>query len=62
MESAEKTKRQFRSLRELATITGKHYRTLHRAAKSGKIRANRFGSSLMVPEAEVTRILERGWR
>jgi len=62
MTNAEKAKRQFRTLRELATITGKHYRTLHRAAKNHKIRTVRFGASVMVPEAEVERILQHGWR
>jgi hypothetical protein len=62
MKNAEKRQKQFHSLRELATMTDKCYRTLHRAAKEGKIRTVRFGASIMVSEQEVQRILTHGWR
>jgi Helix-turn-helix domain len=48
-------------LQAVATMTGKCYRTIHRAAKSGKIKTIRLGASRMVPRREVERILQRGF-
>jgi excisionase family DNA binding protein len=53
--------KEFDSLRELAQRTGKTYRTLHRAARSGKIKTVRMGGSVMVPKREVERILSHGF-
>jgi excisionase family DNA binding protein len=53
---------EFESLKRLAQLTGKTYRTIHRATRAGKIRVVRFGGSVMVPRREVERILEHGWR
>jgi excisionase family DNA binding protein len=53
--------REFDSIRELSLKTGKCYRTIHRAVKAGKIKAIRFGGSLMIPRREVERILQRGF-
>jgi len=53
--------REFESLRELSERTGKTYRTLHRAARAGKIKTVRFGGSVMVSKQEVSRILAHGF-
>ena len=59
---SEPERREFRSLRELADTTGKAYRTIHRAVRSGKIKTVRFGGSVMIPAHEYERILHHGWR
>jgi excisionase family DNA binding protein len=53
--------KEFNSLRELSELTGKTYRTLHRAVRAGKIKIVRFGGSVMVPKREVERILAHGF-
>ena len=57
----QQVRKEFDSLRELSQRTGKTYRTLHRAVKAGKIKSVRFGGSVMIPHAEVERILQRGF-
>jgi hypothetical protein len=54
--------RQFYSLSELAKVTGKAYRSIHRAVRAGKIRTVTFGGSRMIPEHEYRRVLAHGWR
>lgn len=61
MRGTEKKTREFESLRELSERTGKNYRTLHRAVRAGKIKVIRFGGSIMVPKAEVERVLQHGF-
>jgi hypothetical protein len=46
---------------DVATKTGKCYRTIHRAIKAGKIKTIRLGASVMIPRREVERILQRGF-
>jgi len=53
--------REFESIRELSAKTGMCYRTIHRAVKAGKIRAVRFGGSLLIHRDEIARILQRGF-
>lgn len=55
-------RRQFHTLKELAEITTRDYRTIHRATRAGKIRTIRFGGSVMIPREEFERILQHGWR
>jgi excisionase family DNA binding protein len=62
MQAPEQTQARFQSPRELATLTGKTYRTIQRAIKAGKIRTIRFGGSVMILSSEIKRILEHGWR
>lgn len=54
--------REFITLRELAAKLGKHYRTIHRAHRSGKIKTIYCGASVLVPLGEATKILRQGWR
>lgn len=54
--------REFVTLGELAAKLGKHYRTLHRAHRSGRIKTIYFGASVLVPLREAKRILDHGWR
>ena len=61
MRGNQQVAKEFDSLRELSQRTGKTYRTLHRAARAGKIKTVRFGGSVMVPRREVERILEQGF-
>jgi excisionase family DNA binding protein len=51
----------FVGLRELAQKVGVNYRTIHRAAQSGKIQSVRFGSLVKIPRREAERILQRGF-
>ncbi len=51
----------FTGLKELAGKLGTSYRTVHRAAQSGKIKTVRFGSLVKVSRQEVERILARGF-
>ena len=53
--------KEFDSMRELAERIGKTYRTVHRAARAGKIKTVKFGGSVMVPKREVERILAHGF-
>ena len=53
--------KEFDSIRELGHMTGKCYRTIHRAIKDGKIKAVRLGGSVMIPRREVERILAHGF-
>jgi excisionase family DNA binding protein len=55
------TQKEFSSLGEIAARIGKRYRTVHRAAKAGRIKTVRFGGSVMVPRREVDRILTHGF-
>jgi hypothetical protein len=52
----------FRTLVELATKTGKCYRSIHRAVQAGKIRTVYFGASRLIPPEEWERVLQHGWR
>lgn len=61
MRDNQQVPKEFESLRELAQRTGKTYRTLHRAVRARKIKTVRFGGSVMVPKAEVSRILTHGF-
>jgi excisionase family DNA binding protein len=61
MRGNQQVEKEFQSLRELSQRTGKTYRTLHRAARAGKIKTVRFGGSVMVPKREVDRILTKGF-
>jgi excisionase family DNA binding protein len=61
MRDNQQVPKEFESLRELAQRTGKTYRTLHRAVRAGKIKTVRFGGSVMVNKAEVSRILTHGF-
>jgi excisionase family DNA binding protein len=61
MRGNQQVPKEFDSLRELSQRTGKTYRTLHRAVKAGKIKAVRFGGSVMIPRQEVERILTKGF-
>ena len=61
MKGTPQVERRFESLRWLAETTGKSYRTIHRAARVGKIKTVRFGGSVMVPRQECERILTRGF-
>lgn len=58
----QQTSRRFHALRELAEVTTKDYRTIHRAARAGKIRTVRFGGSVLIPHDEFERVLKYGWR
>ena len=53
--------KEFNTIAELARRIGKCYRTIHRAVQQGKIKTIRFGSSRMIPRAEVERVLQRGF-
>jgi hypothetical protein len=57
-----KSQRQFHSLSELAGVTGKDYRSIHRAVQAGKIKTVNFGASRMIPKHEYERVLAHGWR
>ena len=61
MSDKQQNQREFESIRGLSERTGKCYRTIHRAIKSGKIKVVRLGASVMIPRREVERILERGF-
>jgi len=61
MRGIQQVEKEFESLRELSQRTGKTYRTLHRAARAGKIKTVRFGGSVMVPKREVERVLTKGF-
>ncbi len=61
MQAIQKAEKQFDSIKDVATRIGKTYRTVHRAVRAGKIKATRFGGSLMISRKEVERILERGF-
>jgi len=61
MRGSQPVEREFESLRWVAEKTGKDYRTIHRAARAGKIKTVRFGGSVMIPRQEVERILQRGF-
>jgi excisionase family DNA binding protein len=54
--------RRFFSLHDLAGVIERDYRTVHRAARAGKIRTVRFGGSLLIPREEFERVLTKGWR
>jgi hypothetical protein len=58
----EQATQRFHSLRELAVVIGKAYRTIHRAARQGKIRTKRFGGSVLIDPEEWERILRHGWK
>jgi excisionase family DNA binding protein len=61
MSDKQQNEREFESIQELSERTGKCYRTIHRAIKAGKIKAVRFGGSVMIPRREVDRVLQRGF-
>lgn len=48
------------TLQELAKAAGLSYRTVHRFAKSGRIKTIRLGASVRVPRKEYERILTKG--
>ena len=48
-------------LQDLAKETGISYRTLHRAAKEGRIKIVRLGGSIRVPRKERERIIAKGF-
>lgn len=58
---AEKPAKQMHSIGDVSAVTGKCYRTIHRAIKEGKIKAVRLGGSVMIPAVELRRICERGF-
>jgi hypothetical protein len=49
------------SIKDLCTITGKCYRTIHRRIGEGKITVIRLGASVMIPKREVERIVAKGF-
>jgi len=51
----------FISLKELANRLGVHYRTIHRASQSKRIKTVRFGGQTKVHQREAARIMERGF-
>jgi excisionase family DNA binding protein len=55
------TGKELYSIRELCEKTGKCYRTIHRRIREGKITTLRLGASVMIPKAEVERIIARGF-
>jgi excisionase family DNA binding protein len=55
------TQADFFGLRELAAKMGVNYRTVHRAAQSGKIQSIKFGSLVKIPRREAERILTKGF-
>jgi hypothetical protein len=57
----EQPEKQMHSIRYVSAVTGKCYRTIHNAIKSGRIKAIRLGGSVMVPDGELRRICERGF-
>jgi excisionase family DNA binding protein len=61
MPEKQQIEREFESLRELAQRIGQSYRTLHRAAREGRIKTVRFGGSVKVPKREVERLLVKGF-
>jgi excisionase family DNA binding protein len=61
MSDKQQNEREFESIQELSERTGKCYRTIHRAIKAGKIKAVRFGGSVMIPRREVDRVFQRGF-
>lgn len=56
-----RTEREFFTLKELSVKIGQTYRTLHRAARDGRIKTIRFGGSVRVPRREVERLLVKGF-
>lgn len=57
----EKPEKQMHSIGYVSAVTGKCYRTIHRAVQDGKIKAVRLGGSVMIPAGELRRICERGF-
>lgn len=51
----------FHTIREVAEVTGRCYKTIHLATRKGRIRTVRFGGSVMIPAAELRRICEEGY-
>ncbi len=60
MEKTEIEKELF-SLKDVCAKIGLCYRTVHRATREGKIKTVRLGASVMVPKAELRRIVEKGF-
>jgi len=61
MSEKQGNQKEFESIRGLSERTGKCYRTIHRAIKTGRIKSVRLGASVMIPRREVERILEKGF-
>lgn len=55
------TQAEFVGLRWLALKMGVNYRTVHRAAQSGKIQSVKFGSLVKIPRREAERVLAKGF-
>jgi excisionase family DNA binding protein len=60
--TVEVTEKGFYSMKELATLSRRCYRTILRAVQERKIRSVNFGRAVMIPAEEVDRILKHGWR
>jgi excisionase family DNA binding protein len=52
---------EFFSLRDFAQRHGINYRTAHRAAQAGKIKAIRLGGVLRVHKSELDRVAKHGF-
>jgi excisionase family DNA binding protein len=62
MVTAEAARKQFYSMRELAALTGRCYRTILRVVQEKKIRSLNFGHAVVIPADEVERVLKHGWK
>ena len=58
----EQASQRYHSLRDLAVVIGKGYRTVHRAKQQAKIKTKRFGGSVLIDPEEWARILKHGWK
>jgi hypothetical protein len=61
VQAKQPVQKRFSSLRELSQQTGQAYKTLHKAAREGRIKTLRLGGSVVVPLREVQKILKEGY-
>lgn len=61
MDTTKQTEKAFDTIKELSQLTGKCYRTIHRAVRAGKIKSVRMGGSVLIPRHEVQRVLTKGF-